>query len=250
MKHDDRKGSRCVIVTGGSRGIGAEAARRFAERGDRVAIVYRSDDVAAAGIVDEILSAGGEARAYRADMGVARDVAAVIDAIGRDFGAIDVLVNNAARFETGAFAAIDQAMFDSLFHANLLGPITAIQACLPWLKPGGRVVNVISVLGLAPAETNILYSATKAALRAVTQGLAGQLGRDGVTINCVAPGVIMTDMMQGVPEDALRRVADSTPLGRLAQAEDIAPLIVFLASDDARWITGRTLVADGGRISF
>jgi len=247
---NQERATRCAIVTGGSRGIGAQAVRRLAQRGDDVAIIYHSDAAAAAALVGEVTNQGRVARSYRADMGDSAAVSDAIDSIRADFGRIDVLVNNAARFVVAPFESIERAGFDDLFHTNVLGPVTAIQACLPFLPDGGSIVNVISVLGLAPGEGNILYSATKAALRAVTQGLVGPLGRRGITINCVAPGVVMTDMMRGVAEGALARVASETPLGRMAHADDIAGLILFLASKDARWITGRTIVADGGRISF
>jgi 3-oxoacyl-[acyl-carrier protein] reductase len=245
-----RAARRCVVVTGGSRGIGAEAARQFAAGGDDVAIVYRSDDAAADETLAALRAFGVRASKYRADIGDPAQVTKAFGQIWVDLGRIDVLVNNAARFSVEPFETIDRAGFDELLHTNLLGPITAIQAVLPRLPEGGRIVNVISVLGLTPREGSILYSATKAALRAVTQGLVGPLARRGITINCVAPGVIRTDMMAGIAEEALERVAGETPLGRVGLPTDVAPLIHFLASKEAGWMTGRTLVADGGRISL
>lgn len=245
-----RAARRCVVVTGGSRGIGAEAARRFAEAGDDVAIVYRQNEPAALDVATTLRAAGARAETYQADLAVPKSVAAAVANIHADFGRIDVLVNNAAKFSVAPFEAIDEASFDDLLRTNLLGPISAIQACLPHLPEGGRIVNVISVLALAPREGSILYSATKAGLRAVAQGLVAPLAQRGITINCVAPGVVLTDMMEDVPEAALERVAADTPLGRVGVPSDIAPLIVFLASKEAGWMTGRTLVADGGRISL
>jgi Dehydrogenases with different specificities (related to short-chain alcohol dehydrogenases) len=245
-----RSERRCVLVTGGSRGIGAEAARRFAEAGDDVAILYRQNDAAAEEVVDALRASGAKAEKYRADIGRPAEVTAAVDRIHADFGRIDVLVNNAAKFETAPFEAIDGPSFDELLHTNLLGPIAAIQACLPYLPEGGRIVNIISVLALTPRAGSILYSATKAALRAVAQGLVEPLAQKGITINCVAPGVILTDMMEDVPQAALDRVAAETPLGRIGLASDVAPLILFLASSEAKWMTGRTLVADGGRITL
>lgn len=241
---------RCVLITGGSRGIGAEAARRFAQSGDDVAILYRSNDAAADDVLESLRGSGAKAEKYRADMGRADEVKTTINRIHADFGRIDVLVNNAARFVVAPFEDIDEPSFDDLLRTNLLGPIAAIQACMPYLGDGGRIVNVISVLAMAPREGSILYSATKAGLRAVAQGLVEPLGKKGVTINCVAPGIVLTDMMESVPQAALDRAAAGTPLGRVGTAFDIAPLIVFLASREAGWMTGRTLVADGGRATF
>jgi 3-oxoacyl-[acyl-carrier protein] reductase len=246
-----RLNGKIALVTGGSRGIGAATAKLLAAQGAQVAITYRSRADSAQAIVAEIRDGGGIAESYRIDLAASGQSHDLVQAVADRFGRIDVLVNNAGVFILRALQEIDATLFHELFNTNVLGPLELIQACLPHLPPrGGRIINVISSLALAPSEKNTLYGASKAALRAITQGYAGELGRRGATINALAPGVIMTDMMADAPKNALDQLAASTPAGRLGQPEDVAPLIAFLASDDSAWLNGRTLVADGGRLIF
>ncbi len=247
---NDGTHTRCVVITGGSRGIGAEVACHFAKAGYNVAITYRQDYSSAQSVINTLINNGVEARAYCFDLGSDQTVDGTIEQIHKDFGRIDVLVNNAARFDSGPFEDIDAELFDKAFRTNLFGPISIIQQCMKYLPKGGRIINIISALGVEPKEGTVLYAATKAALRAVTQGLVSPLARQGVTINCVAPGVILTDMMKNASKSDLETVAADTPMGRVGVPSDIAPLVVFLASAGAEWLTGRTYVADGGRISF
>jgi 3-oxoacyl-[acyl-carrier protein] reductase len=164
-------------------------------------------------------------------------------------GHIDILVNNAGRFVIRPLEETDAALFDELFRTNVLGPLLAIRNCLPHFPPkGGRIINIVSTLAATPGPGNALYAATKAALRALTQGYVQELGKRRITINAVGPGVLLTDMMAHVPQSAFDRLKSETAAGRVGTPEDIAPIVAFLASDDSEWMTGRTLYADGGRM--
>lgn len=241
---------RVAVVTGGSRGIGAASARRLAADGFAVAVGYRSGAKEAGEVVAQIVDAGGAAIAVQADVSVPELCAALIAEVKAHFGRLDVLVNNAGIFLQRRFADIDPSFFDQMFHTNVLGPLTLMQACFPHLGEGGRVINVLSTLAIEPLPPQSIYAATKAALRALTQAHARDFGRIGATINAVAPGVILTDMMKDAPADALARVASETAAGRVGQPEDIAPIIAFLASPQSAWLNGRMLAADGGRTVY
>lgn len=241
---------RVAIVTGGSRGIGAATARRLAVDGFAVAVGFRTGAKEAADVVTEITDGGGVAIAVQADVSIPDSCAAAIAQVKERLGRIDVLVNNAGIFIQRRFADIDPAFFDQMFHTNVLGPLTLMQSCFPHLGEGGRIINVLSTLAIEPLPTQSVYAATKAALRALTQAHAKDFGRIGATINAVAPGVILTDMMKNAPPEALARVASETAAGRVGQPEDIAPIIAFLASPQSAWLNGRMLAADGGRTVY
>jgi 3-oxoacyl-[acyl-carrier protein] reductase len=243
-------GGRVAIVTGGSRGIGAATAKHLASEGYALAIVYRASTREADAVVDEIAAAGGLAIAVQADVSNPEACRSAVAKVLERFGRLDVLVNNAGVFLQRQFQDVDPAFFDELFHTNVLGPLTLMQACYPHLGQGGRVINVLSTLAIEPHPPQAIYGATKAALRALTQAYAKDFGRIGATVNAVAPGVILTDMMKDAPPEALARVANETAAGRLGQAEDIAPIIAFLASPQSAWLNGRMLAADGGRTAY
>lgn len=243
-------GRRVAIVTGGSRGIGAATAKHLAKDGFAVAVIYRASTREADSVVAEIVSAGGDAIAVQIDVSKPEACRAAVASVLEKFGRIDVLVNNAGIFLQRRFDDVDPDFFDDLFHTNVLGPLILMQACHPHLGEGGRVINVLSTLAIEPHSPQAIYGATKAALRAITQAYAKDFGRVGATINAVAPGVILTDMMKDAPPEALARVASETAAGRLGQPEDIAPIIAFLASPQSAWLNGRMLAADGGRTVY
>jgi 3-oxoacyl-[acyl-carrier protein] reductase len=237
-----RLAGRTAIVTGGSRGIGAAVARRLAADGARVAVVYRSNAEEADAVVRAIRSTDAEAIAVQADVSDAPSVNAMASAVREAFGAIDILVNNAGILE-------NQASFDAQLRTNALSVILVTQAVLPHVPArGGHIVNVSSSLVYRPRAGLSVYAASKAAVDALTHAFAVELGPRNITVNAVAPALTRTDMTAPIPEEVKARMRESTPLGRLAEPEDIADAIAFLASDDARWITGRTLMTDGGFI--
>ena len=244
-----RLAGRTAIVTGGSRGIGAAVARRLAADGARVAVVYRSNAEEADAVVRAIRSTGAEAIAVQADVSDAASVNAMASAVREAFGAIDILVNNAGILENQPVGSIDQASFDAQLRTNALSVILVTQAVLPHVPArGGHIVNVSSSLVYRPRAGLSVYAASKAAVDALTHAFAVELGSRNITVNAVAPALTCTDMTAPIPEEVKARMRESTPLGRLAEPEDIADAIAFLASDDARWITGQILNVDGGQV--
>ncbi|CAH0447138.1 3-oxoacyl-[acyl-carrier-protein] reductase FabG [Ralstonia syzygii subsp. syzygii] len=244
-----RLAGRTAIVTGGSRGIGAAIARRLAADGARVAVVYHSNRAEADAVVRAIRGTGAEAIAVQADVSDAASVHAMVNTAQRAFGGIDILVNNAGILASQRVGGIDQASFDRQFRTNAFSAILVSQAVLPQMPArGGRIVNVSSSLVFRPRAGLAVYAASKAAVSALTQAFALELGPRNITVNAVAPAMTRTDMTAPLPDELKARTRDATPLGRLAEPDDIADAVAFLASDDSRWITGRTLLTDGGFI--
>ena len=244
-----RLAGRNAIVTGGSRGIGAAVARRLAADGARVAVIYRSNRDEAEAVVSAIRASGAEAIAVQADVADATSVNAMVSTVREAFGAIDIVINNAGILEGQPVGSIDAASFDAQFRTNALSVILVTQAVLPHVPArGGRIVNVSSSLVYRARAGLSVYAASKAAVGALTHAFAVELGPRNITVNAVAPALTRTDMTAPIPDEVKARMRESTPLGRLAEPEDIADAIAFLASDDARWITGRTLMTDGGFI--
>ncbi len=244
-----RLAGRNAIVTGGSRGIGAAVAQRLAADGARVAVVYRSNRAEAEAVVNAIRASAAEAIAVQADVADATSVNAMVSTVREAFGAIDIVINNAGILEGQPVGSIDAASFDAQFRTNALSVILVTQAVLPHVPArGGHIVNVSSSLVYRPRAGLSVYAASKAAVGALTHAFAVELGPRNITVNAVAPALTRTDMTAPIPDEVKARMRESTPLGRLGEPEDIADAIAFLASDDARWITGRTLMADGGFI--
>ncbi|MBV7476391.1 SDR family NAD(P)-dependent oxidoreductase [Pseudomonas sp. PDM31] len=239
--------NRIAVVTGGSRGIGAAIARKLAAEGAIVAVVYQSGVDQAQSVVRAIREAGGVAEAFAADVADASAVRSVIASIVARFGRIDILVNNAGIFEGRTFADIDADHVTRLFAVNMSSVLHMMQAAVPHFPPtGGRVVNVSTNLIYSPRPGTAIYAASKAAVSVLTNGFAKELGARGITVNAVAPSMTSTDMTAATPDARRQAVIAATPAGRIGEPEDIADVVVFLASDESRWITGRTLLTDGG----
>ena len=226
-----------IVVTGGSRGIGAATVRLLSARGDDVAFLYaRSDDAAAA------LSAETGARGIRADVADGEAVRAAF----REIGAVDGLINCAGIAHQGLISQISEAEWDRLFAVNVRGIYHTVNAALPSMlqKQAGSIVNVSSMWGQVGASCEVCYSATKGAVIAMTKALAKELGPSGIRVNCVAPGVIETDMLACYDREVLEELAEETPLGRNGTPEDVARAIVQLL--DAPFVTGQVLGVSGG----
>jgi 3-oxoacyl-[acyl-carrier protein] reductase len=235
---------RIALVTGAASGIGAAIARKLAGEGAHVAINYRNSRDAA-----ETLAAELNATAFPGDVSRPEDATALAAAVAAEFGRIDILVNNAGAIEPGLFGAIGADSFHRQFTTNTLSVLLMMQACVPYFPAtGGRVINISSSLAMAPLPSTVIYSAAKAAVNSLTQGFARELGARQITVNAIAPGATETPMTGGVPQDIRDRISAATPLGRWARPEDIADAAAFLASDAARFITGRILTVDGGLI--
>jgi 3-oxoacyl-[acyl-carrier protein] reductase len=254
MSNSDQNGpgahplsGKVVLVTGGSRGIGAAIARRFASAGSKVAIGCRSRGAAAEAVLDDIAAMGRESAAVLGDIANPEAARAIVAQVVARFGHIDVVVNCAGISDHRPFEKSDPAFFHAIFDTNVLGTIAVIQAALPYLTaPGGRIINFSSALATRPIPKTSIYSASKAAVAALSHALAKEFGPRGITVNAIAPGVIETEMTAGILAERGADILSMTPLGRIGQPEDIAGVVLFLASPDAGWLTGRTFIVDGG----
>ena len=236
-----------AIVTGASSGIGAGIAKRLARGGCKVAVHYRSNEANAAAVVAEIEGAGGAAFSVGGDVSKPTDATAIVAAVVARAGKIDILVNNAGILEFALFGEIDPASFERQFAVNTLSVLLMMQAAVPYFPAsGGRIVNVSTNLAYRPIEGCVVYAASKAAVSVLTEGFSKELANKNIAVNAVAPGATITPMTAWLSDDLRRGIETATPLGRMATPEDVADVIAFLASDSARWVTGRTLLVDGG----
>lgn len=234
-----------AVVTGGSRGIGAAIAQRFSSLGYRVVIVYRSDQAAAEALTAS-LGPDAESLAVQADIARPEDIERLVAKTVERFGAIDVLVNCAAIGPYRPLGKMDADFIRPILETNIMGTILLTQAALPHMPDGGRIINFASALAYRPIPTSSVYSASKAAIVTLTHAFAKELGARKITVNAVAPGVIETDMTTQIIAERGEQIMAMTPLGRIGQTDDIAGIVAFLASPEAGWITGRTIIADGG----
>jgi 3-oxoacyl-[acyl-carrier protein] reductase len=237
---------RIAIVTGGSSGIGREAAARLGRDGYAVAIVYSGHQAAAEEAVKEVEQAGGRAIAVQADVADETAVAALFDRTEQEFGGVDVVVNAAGIMPLSPLADLDLEVFDRVVRTNLRGTIVVDQQAVRRLRNGGALINVSSSLTKLARPGYSAYSATKGGVEAITLILARELrGRD-VTVNTVAPGPTATPLFfEGKPQELIDRIAAEPPLERLGEPSDIAEIIAFLAGP-ARWINGQVIYANGG----
>jgi 3-oxoacyl-[acyl-carrier protein] reductase len=238
-----------VLITGGGRGIGAETAKLMAKEGAKVVVCDR-DAGAAEEVAIAIREAGGEAIGAAADVTDRKQVEGVVAQASEKFGGIDVLVNNAGITLDSTLAKMTEDQFDRVVNVNLKGVFNCTQVVLPiFLARGkGKIINASSVVGVHGNFGQTNYAATKAGVIGMTKTWAKELARKGITANAVAPGFIMTDMTAQMPEKVLDMMKDKTPVGRLGQAADVAKAYLFLASDDADFITGQVIGVDGGLV--
>ena len=240
-----------AVVTGASKGIGAGIARELASRGAGVAVNYSGSRAAAERLVAEIKAAGGKAVALQADLSNPDSVGPFVERVARELGPIDILVNNAGIYEFSPIEAVTPEHFHKQFNLNVLGLLLATQEAVKLMGPtGGSIINISSIAGLMPLENASVYSATKAAVDAVTVALSKELGPKKIRVNSLNPGMVETEGLRaaGIAESDFRKQVESqTPLGRIGRPDDIARVAVFYASDDAGWVTGQTLVLAGGQ---
>jgi 3-oxoacyl-[acyl-carrier protein] reductase len=247
--------NKVAVVTGASKGIGASIAKHFAAEGAKVVVNYASSKEGADKVVKEITDKGGSAVAVQADVSKEADVIRLFEETNRAFGSLDILVNNAVY---QGYLPIEQATeedFHRHFNVNVLGPILTIQASLKAFgDKGGNIINISSGASKYPLPGASLYSATKAALDAITISLSKELGAKNVRINSILPGATETEgaASAGVTagSEYEKMFVANTPLGRRGQPADIAKAVVFLASDDAAWITGEQISVSGGMYGF
>lgn len=247
--------NKVAVITGASKGIGASIAKHFATEGAKVVVNYASSKEGADKVVKAITDNGGTAIAVQADVSNEGDVARLFDETKKAFGKLDVLVNNAVAQGYAPIEQISAAAFQQSFNVNVLGPVLTIQAALKLFgDKGGIIINISSGASKYPLPNASLYSATKAALDAFTIALSKELGVKNVRINSILPGATETEgaTSAGVTKGSEyeKMFVSKTPLGRRGQPEDIAKAVVFLASDDAAWITGEQLSVSGGMYGF
>ena len=239
-----------ALITGASRGIGAACARRFARSGYSVAILYRSRGDLAEALDKELIAEGQDAFSVRADVSDRAQAFAAAEEVLRRYRRIDVLVNNAAISQQKLFTDITEEEWDRMFNVNVKGAFNMTQAVLPGMisRRSGSIINISSMWGQVGASCEVHYSASKAALIGMTQALAKEVGPSGVRVNCIAPGVIETDMNAHLDEETLAALSEETPLMRLGAPDEVAHAALYLSGEGASFITGQVLGVNGGFI--
>lgn len=238
---------KAAIVTGSSRGIGAAIAERLARDGFNVVVNYAGSESEAQALVARLTSEQLSAIAVKADVSRADEVRAMFDRAQREFGGVDVLVNNAGIMQLAPIAETDDALFDRHIAINLKGVFNGLREAAKRLRSGGRIINFSSsVVGMYPPTYGV-YAATKAAVEAMTHVLANELRGRNITVNAVAPGPTATDLfLKGKPQEVVDRITKLAPLERLGQPVDIASVVAFLAGPDGAWVNAQVLRVNGG----
>ncbi|PVB61580.1 SDR family oxidoreductase [Labrenzia sp. 011] len=238
-----------AIVTGGSKGIGAAISQRLAGDGHAVVVNYARDETSARQVVEVIEGAGGRALAVKGDVAEPGCMKSLFDAAEKAFGPVTVLVNNAGVMHCEPVGAVSDADFDAQCAVNIGGTFRGLREAANRLADNGAIVSLSSsVVGLYQPTYGV-YAATKAAVEAMTHVLARELGARGITVNCIAPGPVETELfLAGKPEAMVEKIRQMSPFSRLGTPEDISSAVAFLAGPDGRWISGQTLRANGGII--
>jgi 3-oxoacyl-[acyl-carrier protein] reductase len=240
-----------AVVTGASKGIGASIAEHFGAEGASVVVNYSSSKAGADAVVAKITSKGGKAIAVQGNVSKAEDIQKLFKETLAAYGRVDILVNNAGIFDFKPLEAITPEHFHSQFDLNVLGLLLTTQEAVKHFGPdGGSIINISSIVGQMPVPQASVYSATKAAVDAITISLSQELGPKKIRVNSLNPGMVETEGLHAVgfaESDFRKHVESITPLGRIAQPVDIAKAAVFFASDDAGWVTGQTLLLTGGQ---
>jgi len=242
--------NKVALVTGASRGIGRAIALDLARRGARVVVNYHQNAEAAAEVVAAIQADGGEAIPKQADVGDFEQAKELITTTLDTFGQIDILVNNAGTTRDQLLMLMKEDDWDTVMRINLKGVFNCSKAAARSMmrKRQGRIINISSVSGIAGQGGQTNYAASKAGVIGFTKSLAKELGPRGITVNCVAPGFVPTDLTADLPDDLRQRAIELTPLRRMGRPEEIAYAVAFLASDEAAFITGEVLTVDGGLV--
>ncbi len=240
--------AKTVLITGASRGIGRETARKFALEGANVAVNYCKSADDAAAFCAELRRQGYNVLPVQADVSDRAQVQQMFAVIERQLGSVDILVNNAGISQQKLFTDITDDEWQHMLAVNLNGAFYCCQAVLPGMirKKAGKIINISSVWGISGASCEVHYTVSKAALIGLTKALAKEMGPSGIQVNCVAPGVIDTDMNRCYDAETMRSLAEETPLGVIGRAVDIAETILFLASEKADFITGQVVSPNGG----
>ena len=238
-----------AVVTGASKGIGAAIAKSLAAEGASVVVNYASSKAGADKVVSAITAAGGKAIAVGGDVSKAAEAQGIIDAAIKNYGRLDVLVNNSGVYEFGPIESVTEEQFHKIFNINVLGVLLTTQAAVKHLGEGGSIINIGSGVSRITPPNSAVYTGTKGAVDAITGVLAKELGPRKIRVNSLNPGIVETEGTQTagfIGSDFEKGLVSQTPLGRTGKPEDIASVAVFLASDDSGWVTGELLIAGGG----
>ena len=240
--------NKIVLITGASNGIGKEMAKAFALNGYKVVINYNKSKEHAIALANEICSNGQTAFAIKADVSKPKEVYEMIDEILKTFGHIDILINNAGICSNSLLIDESDEDINNVINTNLIGTINCTkQACIHMIKRGyGKIINISSIWGVCGASNESVYSASKGGIIAFSKAMAKELAYSGITVNCIAPGVVETNMMKDFTDTEKQDIKSEIPLGRFARPQEIANLAMFLASKQADYITGQTITIDGG----
>ena len=236
--------NKTVVITGASGGIGAAIADAFARSGSNVVAVYNKNLDGVKSLCREYSNAVG----FKADISSSAEVNALFDFVSKNFGGADILVNNAGIAQQKLFTDITDEDFTRMFDVNVRGVFNCCLAALPFMihKKHGRIISISSMWGVSGASCEVHYSASKAAVIGLTKALAKEVGPSGITVNCIAPGLIDTPMNSSLDENTLSQLCDETPVGRIGTPQDIANAVLFLSKDESSFITGQVLSVDGG----
>ena len=250
MSTSQKLSGKVAIVTGASKGIGAAIAKRLAADGASVVVNYASSRSGADQVVADITASGGTAIAVQADVAKKAEVERLFEETAQAFGRLDILVNNAGVYEFMPLEGVTEEHFHRQFNINVLGLLFASQQAAARFGPeGGSIINIGSIAGTSAPPASSVYSGTKAAVNAVTRSLAQELGARKIRVNAVNPGMVVTEGVQsaGIDQSDFRKIVEAqTPVGRIGLPEDVAPLVAFLASDEASWISGELHTVAGG----
>ncbi len=240
--------NKTVLITGASRGIGSAIAKVFSENNYNVIINYLNSEKNALELEEEINEMGYSATAIKADVSDSKQVEEMIEKCVLKYGGVDVLVNNAGISEQKLFTDITEEQWDNMLNVHVKGTYNCCQSVLPYMleKKQGKIINISSIWGITGASCEVHYSTAKAAIIGFTKALAKELGPSGIQVNCVAPGIIDTDMNTFLDTDETQTLIDATPLMRFGKPEEIAYAVLYLASKQANFITGQVLSPNGG----
>jgi 3-oxoacyl-[acyl-carrier protein] reductase len=238
-----------AVVTGASKGIGAAIAKALAAEGASVVVNYASSKAGADAVVTAITAAGGQAVSVVGDVSKPAEAHGIVDAAIRNYGRLDILVNNSGVYEFAPIEAVTEDHFHRMFNINVLGLLLTTQAAVKHLGEGGSIINIGSIASRITPPQSAVYTGTKGAVDAITGVLSRELGPKGIRVNALNPGMVETEGVHAggfLGTDFEKGTVAQTPLGRIGQPGDIASIAVFLASDDSRWLTGEQLLAGGG----
>lgn len=236
--------SQTVFITGGTRGIGRKIAEGFLDKGCNVAITFEKSEE----IANEMKDKYKNLIATKCDVAKSEEVKRAFEKCNEIFGGVDILINNAGISQQKMLCDVSEDEWDRMFDVNMKGMFNTVKAVLPYMvhQKNGKIINISSIWGLVGASCEVPYSASKAAVIGFTKALAKELGPSGICVNCIAPGVIDTDMNNIHDEETMNELKEETPLGRIGKTEDVSKLALFLASDEASFITGQVISPNGG----